>query len=258
MCGRYVLVKVWFEGYFVTHRIWAGGEDFEDAPWFKKKLSEIRDRYDIRPTQDITLMRVENHDRRLAMPRAKWGWTVPWKRGPIFNARSESLLENKTWSKAIRERRCIIPASAFYEWQRRNDAPKPVPWEIKRAGAAGFFFAGVWKDAKDPRTGEAIIEASIITQAGNKLMRAVHNHGGNAGRQPVFLDDDKISRWLDPALQSPDEVMPLLRQIEDGEWEGEMLSAIGDDKAHTPAVPLQEDMFGSKPDKARKIKAKKH
>lgn len=255
MCGRYVLVKIEIDGAYHMMRVWVGQDEFSDKEWFKHKIAEIRSRYDIRPTQDVVIMHVDRKAKALRMPRSKWGWQVPWMPAPLINARSESLLSSKTWSLAIKERRCIIPASAFYEWQRRNDAPKPVPWEIKRTGADLFYFAGLWKNAVDKKTGEEVIEATIITQPGNHLLREVHNHGGNAGRQPVFLDNDKIDRWLDPDLTSPDDIMPLLRQIEDGEWQGRMLNKIGNDSEHAPPIAMGTGQFVAEPELSKIIVA---
>lgn len=252
MCGRYVLVRVYIDGGYHSMRVWVASDDYKEKDWFKQKIDQVRARYDIRPTQDIVMMHVDPKSRRLQMPRTKWGWRVPWKDEPIVNAREDALTEKRIWSKALRERRCVIPATAFYEWQRRQDAPRPVPWEIKKTGADMFYFAGLWKPAVDEKTGEACVEATIITQMGNELLREVHNHGRNAGRQPVFLDDDKIDSWLDPAMQSPEDALSLLRQIEDGEWEGRMLSEIGNDSKHTPPVPLVADMFGNMPEERPK------
>ena len=248
MCGRLVLVKIEIDGGYIWTQMWVGPEDFQDKDWYKKKISEIRARYDIRPTQDVVIMKAEKKTKGIEMPRTKWGWQVPWMKAPLINARSESLLESRTWRAAIRDRRCIIPGSAFYEWQRRPGEAKPRPWEIKKKGVENFFLAGLWKDAVDAKTGEPVLEATLITQPGNSLLRSVHNHGGNAGRQPVFLDDDKIGPWLDPAMNSAANAIALLRQIEDGEWEGRMLEAIGNDSSHTAPVPLSGANFITKPD----------
>jgi len=248
MCGRFVLVKIEIDGGYIWTKVWVGQEEFQDKAWFKKVVEGVRERYDIRPTQDVVIMKLEPKSKKVEMPRARWGFQVPWMKAPLINARSESLLESRTWSKAIKERRCIIPATAFYEWQRRTDAEKNVPWEIRRKGGGTFYFAGLWKEHVDETTGLGVFETTIITQPGNDLLRAVHNHGGNAGRQPVFLDNDKIERWLDPDVTNPDDVMSCLRQIENGEWEGRMLTVIGDDKAHHPPIPREQDAFTTNPD----------
>ena len=64
-----------------------------------------------------------------------------------------------------------------------------------------------------------------------------------AGGQPVFIDEDKIPDWLDPGLKDPEKAMMLLRPIEDGEYEAEMLEEIGNDKTHTPPKPRQQNLF---------------
>lgn len=236
-------MRLEFDGVIHQLRLWVGPEDFQQKNWFKKKISELRARFDIRPTQEITMLRVEAKSRKIEIPNTRWGWSVPWMKTPLINARSESLLQSRTWAKAIQERRCVIPATAFYEWQRRQDSAKPVPWEIRKTGGDIFYFAALWTIASASKSDSEFAEATIITQPGNKLLQAVHNHGGNAGRQPVFLDEDKLDAWLDPDMKSAEDAVSLLRQIEDGEWEGRPLRQIGNDASHEAPKPLGDGKY---------------
>lgn len=261
MCGRYVLVRIEVPGGYIHTRVWVGQEEFQGKDWFKKKISEIRARYDIRPTQDIVIMKVDAKTKKLSMPPATWTVRAEifdkesqiMKKVTAINARQEKLLSWNLWRSALKHHRCIIPASAFYEWQARKDAPKNVPWEIRRKGYENFYFAGVCVEAKHHKTGEDVFETAIITQPGNSLMKWLHNHGGNFGRQPVFLDDDKIDRWLDPELRDAKEAESILRPIEEGEWEAKILKAIGDDSEHTPPVAYEWAEFITKPEKSIKL-----
>lgn len=257
MCGRYVLVRIEIDGGYIDIKVWVGQDEFQEKEWFKKKVSEIRARYDIRPTQDVVIMKIDPKTGNLHMPPATWTVraeifdkaTQTMKKINTINARQEKLLSWNVWRSALKHQRCIIPATAFYEWQARKDAPKNVPWEIRRKGHDTFYFAGVCVEAKHPKTGQDVLETAIITQEGNSLLQWLHNHGGNRGRQPVFLDEDMIDRWLDPELSDAYEAESLLRKIEDGEWEARILSSIGDDVKHAPPVPYEWAEFVSKPDK---------
>lgn len=243
MCGRLVLVKYANpDGTIGYYRLWTGKEGALDKDHIKKIFTG-QSRYDIRPTQIIDVFRIDAKSQKHKVEGMKWGWKPEWTNGkPIINTRIETAASNRMWGKAFRERRCVVPVSHFYEWQRRDDSPKNVPWLIKRQGADFMYFAGLWS-ARKISDEESVLEVSIITEAGNKFMTEVHNHGGNQGRQPVFLDEENIPLWLDPDLKDAEKISSLLRHIEDGEYEGEMLEEIGNDKTHTPPKPRQQNLF---------------
>lgn len=256
MCGRYVLVDIRFDHFIHTMKVWVASDDFYDKKWFKDKVDSIRARYDIRPTQEITVLSVDPKTGTLKFPRSSWGvneeifdkQTKTMKKINAINARQEKLLSWNVWRSALKHRRCVVPASVFYEWQDRKDSRKRLPWEIRPRGLDTFYFAGLYKVLQDEGTEKEKIEVAILTQPGNDLLRWIHNHGGNQGRQPVFLDDDNMNRWLDPELEDAEEAFACLRQIEDGEWEARALSAIGDDKSHKSAVPRKGASWIRKPD----------
>lgn len=244
MCGRLVLVKyVNVDGSLGFFRMWTGKDRIDDVEHLKK-IFLGQSRFDIRPTQVIDVFIVNPTNGKLTATGMKWGWQPEWTKGkPVINTRVETAAGNRMWGKAFRERRCIVPASHFYEWQRRDDSHKNVPWIIKRTNHDYMYFPGLWTSKVDAKSGADIYEVSILTQPGNRLMTEIHNHGGNAGRQPVFLDEDNIPLWLDPDLKDPEKISLLLRPIEDGEYEAEMLEEIGNDKTHTHPKPRQQNLF---------------
>lgn len=111
-----------------------------------------------------------------------------------------------------------------------------------------IYMAGIYRNTAKNEFAKEKLQASIITQPGNDLMRWIHNHGGNKGRAPVFLDEDVVPLWLDPKLTDAEKAFGLLRTIEDGEWEARPLKSIGNDETHKPMKPLPKAKFIDKSD----------
>ncbi len=239
-----VLIKYQnFDGTVGFYRMWTARDAVDDIERLKKTFMG-QSRFDIRPTQVIDVFTVNPSTQKIRVSDMQWGWKPEWSEGkPIINTRRETAAQNRLWSKALRERRCVVPVTHFYEWQRRDDSPRSVPWMIKRKNHDHMYFAGVWTSRKTGDTETETHEVSIITEPGNSFMRDVHNHGVNQGRQPVFVDEERIADWLDPALKDGEKALMLLRPIEDGEYEGEMLEEIGNDKTHAPPKPRQQNLF---------------
>lgn len=244
MCGRMVLIKyVRFDGSIGYKRVWVGNDSVEDIERLKKVYFG-NSLFDIRPTQIIDVFVIDPKSKRHKVEEMKWGWQPEWAKGkPILNTRKEGAESNRLWSKAVSENRCVIPVTHFYEWQKRDDSSKNVPWLIKRKDHSHMYFAGLFNLHIDEKNRKEYFEVSIFTESGNKLMKEIHNDGGNSGRQPVFIDEEKIPDWLDPDLKNPEEALMLLRHIEDGEYEAEILEEIGNDKTHAPPKPRQQGLF---------------
>ena len=126
----------------------------------------------------------------------RWGLIPAWAKEPsignkMINARAESVAEKPAFRAAFRSRRCIVPASGFYEWQRQGRGPKQ-PYLIRRKDGEPIGFAGLWEGWRDPASGEAVESCTIITCAPNELVAELHD------RMPVILDPADYDRWLDP------------------------------------------------------------
>jgi putative SOS response-associated peptidase YedK len=100
---------------------------------------------------------------------------------------------------AFKRRRCVIPASGYYEWLKKPDGKQPD--FISAAEGGALSFAGLWDRWKNPETGDVMTSCTIIVTAANALTRAIH------GRVPVVLDKADIGPWLygtaDPLLLKP-------------------------------------------------------
>lgn len=124
-------------------------------------------------------------ERQRARPDA-WGLVPGWWKKPLkelpatFNARAETVAEKPMFRTAFKTRRCIIPASGFYEWTGK--AGTKTPHYFSARSGEPLAFAALWEQAKHPDTGELLASSTIIVGAANNWMNRFHD------RQPVILD----------------------------------------------------------------------
>jgi putative SOS response-associated peptidase YedK len=170
MCGRYKLSakseSVW--AHFDLH-----GEQLPLVP-----------RFNIAPTQPVAMIRLPH---QLEMMR--WGIQVPNPKAGGFNVRVESLAA-PMYREAIRQRRCLVIADGFYEWQPLVEAKKP--FLVQRADAQPFAFAGIW-DQATLKNGAVVPACAILTTAVRGVVSRIHT------RMPVILPASAQAAWLDPA-----------------------------------------------------------
>ncbi|MGH2418155.1 MAG: SOS response-associated peptidase [Candidatus Limnocylindria bacterium] len=148
--------------------------------------------YNVPPTEAIRMVVEREDERRLAA--ARWGFRPFWASSEKpkatqswINARAETAWDSPAFGRALRSRRCVIPADAFYEWD--PSASPRQPYAIGPAGSGEMLaMAGIWS----PVQGEPPTMA-ILTTAPNALVAPVHN------RMPVILDLAALDAWLDPA-----------------------------------------------------------
>lgn len=136
---------------------------------------------------------------------AHWGLIPRWARTPGHapsNARVETLAEKPIFREAFKWRRCILPASGFYEWERQGNAR--LPWMFTRADDEPLSLAGIWEEWTDA-SGITLESCAIVTTAANELMSPIHD------RMPMILEGEAINLWLQPDPQSIDRLEPLLR-----------------------------------------------
>ncbi|HEX5586571.1 MAG TPA: SOS response-associated peptidase [Acidimicrobiia bacterium] len=189
--------------------------------------------YNVTPRAVVPVVR-ERPPRRDAEPgptrrvlsELRWGLVPSWAESPaigdrMINARAETVATTKSYQRAFRRRRCIVPADAFYEW-KKLEAPgtkKPVrqPWVVRRRDGEPLAFAGLWEiwrdeSIDDPDDPAAWLRTyAIVTTRANELLARVHD------RMPVVLDEGMWDQWLDPAF---DDVATLQSFLEPApqEW----------------------------------------
>ena len=114
--------------------------------------------------------------------------------------RAETVDRLPLFREAFAKRRCLIPATGFYQWQQREDGKQP--YRFRRKDLEPFAFAGIWEFAR--LGGEEILSTAIIVGQANPLVGGIHD------RMPVMLMLEDYDRWLATA-NSADELKSLLR-----------------------------------------------
>jgi putative SOS response-associated peptidase YedK len=170
--------------------------------------STFAPRYNIAPTQPILAI---PNDGASKADFFVWGLIPSWAKDPaignrMINARAETLAEKPAFRGGFKYKRCLIVADGFYEWRAPESGGKKtkVPYYIQMKDQRPFAFAGLWDNWNSP-DGSAVRSCTIITTEPNELMATLHN------RMPVILKPADFDRWLDPAPQAPDTLMPLLQ-----------------------------------------------
>jgi putative SOS response-associated peptidase YedK len=154
--------------------------------------------YNVAPTQSVPVVQIHEGQRAGVMMR--WG-LIPWFAKGIppnyttINATLENLERGAAWRGPwSRAQRCIMPASAFYEWHVGEDGKKN-PYLIKLSDQDPFGFAALW-DRSTKADGTVIHSCALITMPGNDLMRRIHNTGAHPFRMPALLAKEDREQWL--------------------------------------------------------------
>jgi putative SOS response-associated peptidase YedK len=139
----------------------------------------------------LAVGQTKNGERKAAALR--WGLIPSWAKdertgAKTFNARAETLLERPTFRDAFRQRRCLVLAGGFYEWDAQR---QPVYFYLE--SGKPFALAGLWDTWKSP-AGETVNSCTVITTTPNQLLRRVHD------RMPVILSPEDYDLWLDRNL----------------------------------------------------------
>ncbi len=165
---------------------------------------EVSARYNICPTDEV--IAIANRAERAA-ERMRWGLIPHWAESPaigakLINARSEEAAGKPAFRDALARRRCIVPASGFYEWKRAGKAR--VPYYTHRVDGKLLLFAGLWERWKLP-DGDWLISCTVLTTAANALVAPIHD------RMPVILDRADVDRWLFPEPLPADALADLFQ-----------------------------------------------
>jgi putative SOS response-associated peptidase YedK len=135
-------------------------------------------------------------------------------RKSMVNARSEKILEDRRsfWHR-IRKTRCLIPVTGIYEHREIRGWKNKIPYHIRLKDRNMFCIPGLYhfntEMPSDPETGEMRGMFTLVTRAGNEVMRQIHNSGDNAFRMPLFLPKEMEMEWLKPDL-SDEEMARIL------------------------------------------------
>ncbi|MBC8099053.1 MAG: SOS response-associated peptidase [Armatimonadetes bacterium] len=164
--------------------------------------AQFAPRYNIAPSQPVAVISNQNPHQ---LDYFKWGLVPSWSKDPaignkMINARAETAAEKPSFREALKKRRCLIPASGFYEWAQ--DGKQPMYLHLPDDPL--FAFAGLWETWHSP-DGDELRTCTILTGEPNALVSTFHH------RMAVILQPEDYDAWLNPDPVKPDEVMPLLR-----------------------------------------------
>ena len=155
-----------------------------------------------------------------------WGFVSEWAKNPFdpsvarpFNARAETVGEKKLFRGSWRHKRCVLPASGFFEKSHR----------IRRKDSQTFWLAGVWNRWMSP-DGSEVETSCILTTKPNELVRKIHK------RMPVVIPKGLEEKWIEP-VKNPIELSDLKRLLKGWnpeEWVAEPIN---------PSLPSQMSLF---------------
>ena len=188
MCGRYSLVS--------TENIAARFD-------IQQQQLTLVPRYNVAPSQSMPVV-VRNSPNRLV--EMQWGLIPSWSKEPraqfsTINARAETITKSPVFRGPFKSRRCLVPASGFFEWQRTERGKQPFCIRLKDGDL--FAFAGlydIWHDAE----GNELYSYTVITTVPNDLVASIHN------RMPVILRQEDEDVWLDKESE-PAQLLALLK-----------------------------------------------
>lgn len=207
MCGRYVLDDP---------------KDLYDRFQIEAELDaiELVPNYNTAPTQIMPVI-VEDKEGKRKMEQMKWGLIPSWANDPkmgfkMINARAETLDEKPSWKTLLKHRRCLVPATGFYEWKR--DGATKIPHYFHLKSKEMFAFAGLHSSWSSPDTGEIINTYNIITTSPNKIMEGIHD------RMPVMLKKENEAFWVDSDVDDSASLLQLLIPYSDEEMEEHIVS----------------------------------
>ena len=168
---------------------------------------EITPRYNIAPTQHAPVVLMRDGRRRLESLR--WGLIPSWAKDAsigsrMINARAETAATSNAFRSAFRSRRCLAPATGFYEWKKGQGGGRKVPYHFTMQSGAPLALAGLWEVWSPPGSAAPVHSFTIITTCANALVAPVHD------RMPVILSPDAYARWLDPDTPNPADLAALL------------------------------------------------
>ena len=169
-------------------------------------VPDLGPRFNIAPTQPVLAIRQPAEGPRAA-DLLRWGLVPGWARDPgmgsrMINARAESAADRPAFRAALRRRRCIVPASGFYEWRAEGGGKQP--YFIHRPQGELLAIAGLWERWR-AQDGEDLDTCALLTTAANPDVSALHD------RMPVLLQPGDFERWLDPTLSDPQLLADLLQ-----------------------------------------------
>ncbi len=187
MCGRYVVE---------TH------QELSERFQLRQVPLQLPTTYNAAPSQELPVI-VEDDCGERALRPMRWGLLPRWRKpgqansvAPI-NARAETLLDKPMFRPLVGRKRCLVPASGFYEWQRAGGRKQPYFIHPRDGGLVGL--AGLYDESPD-----GVASYAIVTTTPNELVAPLHD------RMPAILRPEDEADWLSRDLADPHAAQALL------------------------------------------------
>lgn len=183
-------------------------------------VDDDRPRWNVAPTDTVKGIVARDGTRR--MGQFRWGLVPFWVKDPsvgsrMINARAETVAEKSAYARPLANRRCLVPADGFYEWQatpagaKESRGRKKQPFHIRRRDGEPLAIAGLW-DSWRPQRGSddgRLVSCVLVTTEANEALTPIHD------RMPVLLAPDAWAEWLDPDNHDVEALARLLRPAPD-------------------------------------------
>ena len=178
--------------------------DLDSAP------AGIVARYNIAPTQPVATVRLQPGTGRRELTYCHWGLIPSWAKdhslaARMINARAETAAEKPSFRAAFKRRRCLIPASGFYEWRQGEKGKQPYFIAPEDDGAV-FALGGLWETWVSP-DGSEIESCTILTTEPNELMAELHN------RMPLILAPEDFAEWLGTGVEDTPRQLQIIQHL---------------------------------------------
>jgi putative SOS response-associated peptidase YedK len=224
MCGRFTLTQ--------------SPEALADVFHVQQRL-DLEAQYNIAPTQTVVTVLHNVESKKREFKKLRWGLIPSWAKDPsistkLINARGETIAEKPSFRSAFKQRRCLVVADGFYEWQRKQGKKQPFYFRLK--DEQPFGFAGLWEKWTNPE-GEEINSCTIVTTTANEILQPIHD------RMPVILAPQDYDLWLDPQEQKPQALQHLLSPYPASEMTAYPVSTVVNSPKYNSAeciIPLEE------------------
>jgi putative SOS response-associated peptidase YedK len=180
------------------------------------ELADLTTRYNVAPGQMNPVITSHSPNE---ISRMFWGLIPFWAKDnkqkfSTINARAETAAKSPTYREPFRRRRCIVPATGFYEPNKINHVKSPFPWHFFQFKDQRMFgIAGLYDVWTDKETGKEIRSYTIITTEPNELVGQFHD------RMPVILRREDEADWLNPNMVEPERIQAFLKPYPVGEME---------------------------------------
>jgi len=157
--------------------------------------ARLSPRFNVAPLQLVTVVGLKPDGTARGLVSMAWGFVPRWATDPRsgprpVNAKAETVRTSPPFRDSFKDRRCLLPASGFFEWEKIGE--EKVPYLFRPLAGGPLAFAGVWDVWKPKGGGDPLFTCALITVPANVTVRPLHD------RMPAILGREQFAEWLNP------------------------------------------------------------